>query len=76
MWGNISVIPIVRRLKQENFMFEASLGYIRRACFQNKQANKKRHLCLVIVLSVKYMPSNLNHIPGTTCGGFHEKSLA
>jgi hypothetical protein len=31
MWGNISLTSTVRRLKQGDFRFEASLGYL--GCF-------------------------------------------
>jgi hypothetical protein len=30
------VIPALKKLRQENYEFKASLGYIARACFKNK----------------------------------------
>jgi hypothetical protein len=36
VWRYIPVIPTCRGLRQKNYKFEASLGYIVNTCFKNE----------------------------------------
>jgi hypothetical protein len=40
VWWPTPVIPSLRRLKQEDQVFETSLGYIARPCLKNNKLNK------------------------------------
>jgi hypothetical protein len=38
------VNPVLRRQRQEDQMFEASLSYIERSCFKRKKERKETHV--------------------------------
>jgi hypothetical protein len=42
MWWYIPVIPALRRLRQENYKFKASLCYIERPCLQFRERKREK----------------------------------